>query len=217
MEENSFNGTIITFDELKNAVKEGEVFLTPAEFAKKIKTSEKALRQMRWRSKKGLGRNHYPYYQFGRKVLYPLSLFIQEGRKAMHKKGGNVEKPMEAKGDGSAKKELMKLAKDEADILFDLENDIVEQLKLDYLKEGGKGQTFMDWLKSKPESYLRNLPIGLAAGGKVISISEYLKQKEKPKIKKLDLDSVAPGKALSELTEAEREVVLNLLRMTFKD
>ena len=39
MEENSFNGTIITFDELKNAVKEGEVFLTPAEFAKKIKTS----------------------------------------------------------------------------------------------------------------------------------------------------------------------------------
>ena len=55
MEENSFNGTIITFDELKNAVKEGEVFLTPAEFAKKIKTSEKALRQMRWRSKKGLG------------------------------------------------------------------------------------------------------------------------------------------------------------------
>ena len=83
MEENSFNGTIITFDELKNAVKEGAVFLTPAEFAKKIKTSEKALRQMRWRSKKGLGRNHYPYYQFGRKVLYPLSLFIQEGRKAM--------------------------------------------------------------------------------------------------------------------------------------
>ena len=142
---------------------------------------------------------------------------IKDPTFSVYKKGGKVEKPMEAKGDGSAKKELMKLAKDEADILFDLENDIVEQLKLDYLKEGGKGQTFMDWLKSKPESYLRNLPIGLAAGGKVISISEYLKQKEKPKIKKLDLDSVAPGKALSELTEAEREVVLNLLRMTFKD
>jgi len=83
MEDNNFNGTIITLAELKNQVREGEVFLTPAEFAKKIKTSEKALRQMRWRSKKGLGRNHYPYYQFGRKVLYPLSLFIQEGRKAM--------------------------------------------------------------------------------------------------------------------------------------
>ena len=83
MEDNNFNGTIITLAELKNQVREGEVFLTPAEFAKKIKTSEKALRQMRWRSNKGLGRNHYPYYQFGRKVLYPLSLFIQEGRKAM--------------------------------------------------------------------------------------------------------------------------------------
>ena len=111
----------------------------------------------------------------------------------------------------------MKLAKDEADILFDLENEIVEQMKLDYLKQGKPGETFMDWLKSKPESYLRNLPIGLAGGGKVISISEYLKQKEKPRIKKLDLDSVSPGKALSELTEAEREVVRNLLRMTFKN
>ena len=128
----------------------------------------------------------------------------------------NIEKKMPSKGDGSAGKELMKLAKDDADILFDLENEIVEQMKLDYLRQGKPGETFMDWLKSKPESYLRNLPIGLAGGGKVISISEYLKQKEKPRIKKLDLDSVSPGKALSELTEAEREVVRNLLRMTFK-
>ena len=135
----------------------------------------------------------------------------------IYSRGGNVEKEMPGRGDGSAKKELMKLAKDEADILFYLENEIVEQMKLDYLKQGKPGETFMDWLKSKPESYLRNLPIGLAGGGKVISISEYLKQKEKPRIKKLDLDSVSPGKALSELTEAEREVVRNLLRMTFKN
>ena len=135
----------------------------------------------------------------------------------IYSRGGNVEKEMPGRGDGSAKEELMKLAKDEADILFDLENEIVEQMKLDYLKQGKPGETFMDWLKSKPESYLRNLPIGLAGGGKVISISEYLKQKEKPRIKKLDLDSVSPGKALSELTEAEREVVRNFLRMTFKN
>ena len=135
----------------------------------------------------------------------------------IYSRGGNVEKEMPGRGDGSAKEELMKLAKDEADILFDLENEIVEQMKLDYLKQGKPGETFMDWLKSKAESYLRNLPIGLAGGGKVISISEYLKQKEIPRIKKLDLDSVSPGKALSELTEAEREVVRNLLRMTFKN
>ena len=135
----------------------------------------------------------------------------------IYSRGGKVVKELPGRGDGSAKEELMKLAKDEADILFDLENEIVEQMKLDYLKQGKPGETFMDWLKSKPESYLRNLPIGLAGGGKVISISEYLKQKEKPRIKKLDLDSVSPGKALSELTEAEREVVRNLLRMTFKN
>ena len=132
----------------------------------------------------------------------------------IYSRGGNVEKEMPGRGDGSAKEELMKLAKDEADILFDLENEIVEQMKLDYLKQGKPGETFMDWLKSKPESYLRNLPIGLAGGGKVISISEYLKQKEKPRIKKLDLDSVAPGKALSQLTEAEKEVVRTLLRLS---
>ena len=42
-----------------------------------------------------------------------------------------------------------------------------------------------------------------------------LKQKEKPRIKKINLDAVAPGKALSELTEAEREVVNKLLKLTF--
>ena len=40
----------------------------------------------------------------------------------IYSRGGNVEKEMPGRGDGSAKEELMKLAKDEADILFDLEN-----------------------------------------------------------------------------------------------
>ena len=109
----------------------------------------------------------------------------------------------------------MQLAKDEADILFDLENDIIEQLKLDYMKEGGKGQSFTDWLKSKPKSYFKSIPLQMASGGKVVMLSDYLKQKEKPKIKKLNLDSVAIGKSLSELTEAERAAVNKLLRLTF--
>ena len=66
----------------------------------------------------------------------------------------------------------------------------------------------------KPKSYLRNIPLQMADGGKVIFLSDYLKQKQKPRIKKLDLDSVAPGKALSQLTEAEREVVRTLLRLS---
>ena len=131
----------------------------------------------------------------------------------IYAKGGNVEnrnKPIK-------KEQLMQLAKDEADIIFDLEADIISQLQNDFEKEKTKGQTFTDWLKSKPKSYLRNIPLQMADGGKVIFLSDYLKQKEKPRIKKLDLDSVSPGKALSELTEAEREVVRNLLRMTFKN
>ena len=54
----------------------------------------------------------------------------------------------------------------------------------------------------------------MADGGKVIFLSDYLKQKQKPRIKKLDLDSVAPGKALSQLTDAEKEVVRTLLRLS---
>lgn len=133
----------------------------------------------------------------------------------IYKKGGNVEKEMPGRGDGEAKKELMQLAKDEKDILFDVESEITDILLDNYNKEKKPGQSFLDWLGTKDREYLIKIPLGLASGGKVISISEYLKQKEKPRIKKLNLDAVAPGKALSELTDAEREVVRNLLRMTF--
>ena len=133
----------------------------------------------------------------------------------IYRRGGSVEKAMESKGDGKAKKELMQLAKDEKDILFDVESEITDILLDNYNKEKKPGQSFLDWLGTKDREYLIKIPLGLASGGKVISISEYLKQKEKPRIKKLNLDAVAPGKALSELTDAEREVVRNLLRMPF--
>ena len=128
----------------------------------------------------------------------------------IYAKGGNVEN----RNKTIKKEQLLQLAKDEADILFDLENDIIEQMKLDYIKEGGKGQSFTDWLKSKPKSYFKNIPLQMAGGGKVIMLSDYLKQKEKPRIKKLNLDSVAPGKAISQLTDAEKEVVRTLLRLS---
>ena len=129
----------------------------------------------------------------------------------IYAKGGNVEN----KNRPIDKEQLMKLAKDEADIMFDLENDIIQQLKLDYMKEGSKRKSFTDWLKSKPKSYFKNIPLQLAEGGKVIDLQSYLKQKQKPRIKKLNLDSVAIGKSLSELTEADRAAVNKLLRLTF--
>jgi len=136
---------------------------------------------------------------------------IKDPTYSVYSRGGNVEN----KNRPIDKEQLMQLAKDEADILFDLENDIIEQMKLDYIKEGGKGQSFTDWLKSKPKSYLRNIPLQMSNGGKVIMLSDYLKQKEKPKIKKINLDAAAPGKTLFDLTDAEREVVNKLLRMSF--
>jgi len=128
----------------------------------------------------------------------------------IYAKGGNVEnrnKPIK-------KEQLLQLAKDESDIIFDLETDIISTLQNEFEKEKKKGQTFTDWLKSKPKSYLRNIPLQMAGGGKVIMLSDYLKQKEKPRIKKINLDAVAPGKALSQLTDAEREVVQTLLRLS---
>ena len=129
----------------------------------------------------------------------------------VYAKGGNVEN----RKNTPKKDELIKLAKDVKDIEFDLENEIVDILKQEYNKEKIEGQSFLDWLGTKDRDYLLKIPLGLKKGGVVVSISDYLKQREKPKIKRLNLDAVAPGKAIDELTEAEREVVKNLLRMTF--
>ena len=131
----------------------------------------------------------------------------------VYAKGGNVEN----RKNTPKKDELMKLAKDEKDILFDVESEITDILRNNYDKEKKPGQSFLDWLGTKDRDYLIKIPLGLKEGGEVIDFLSYLKQKEKPRIKKLNLDSVSPGKALSELTEAEREVVRNLLRMTFKN
>jgi len=112
--------------------------------------------------------------------------------------------------------DLIKLAKDEADIRFDVENEIIEILQDQYNKEKKEGQSFLDWLDTKDQDYIRRIPLGMKEGG-VISLAEYRKQKETPKIKKLNLNSVAPGKSISQLTDAERDVVKNLLRMTFEN
>ena len=124
----------------------------------------------------------------------------------------NIEKKMPSKGDGSTAKALKKLASESPREEFELDlGSVLEELK-DWKKKN-PGRDEMDFYEEKGITIKR---LELDKGGKVISLQEYLKQKEPPKIKRLDLDSVSPGKALSELTEAEREVVRNLLRMTFK-
>ena len=103
---------------------------------------------------------------------------------------------------------------DKEKIEFDVMQDLIDTIQQDFEKERRSGESLIDWLKSKPTEYFKR--IELAGGGKVISISDYLKQKEKPKIKELDLAGMfTPNKTLSSLSEAEREAVNNLLKLTF--
>ncbi|MBT3850071.1 hypothetical protein HOF60_02240 [bacterium] len=120
---------------------------------------------------------------------------------------------IERKGKEIKKDELIQLAKDEADINFDLELEIIEQLQNKHKEFGRPGETIIDFIKRIDINEL--IKLELSGGGKVISITDYLKHKERPRIKRLNLDSVAPNKAISNLTEAELAVVRDLLRRSF--
>ena len=129
----------------------------------------------------------------------------------IYAKGGNVENKSKA----TKKEDLDRFAADQDKLRFDFKSGVSERIVRDYYKERKPGQSITDWLDTKPREYFLNIPLELAEGGKVLFLSDYLKQKQKPKIKRLNLDSAAPGKSLSELTEAEREVVNKLLKLTF--
>ena len=91
---------------------------------------------------------------------------------------------------------------------FDLEESIINAIKEDFEKQD-KYKNFLDFLKSKDDDYF--LRIKLAEGGKVIKFSDY----KKPRIKKINLSSLFEhAKTIASLTDAEREVVNDLLRRT---
>ena len=140
-----------------------------------------------------------------------IKRIIKDPTYNIYASGGNVEN----RKNTPKRDDLIRLAKDIKDIEFDVEGEVIDIITEDYRKEKKPGQSFLDWLDTKPKDYFIKIPLGLKSGGSVISISDYLKAREKPKIKKLNLDSVAPGKAIVDLTDAEKDVVRNLLRMTF--
>ena len=127
-----------------------------------------------------------------------------------------IEKILEAGGPNTDKMDmntfiqLADLEKQE----FDVMQNLIDTIQEDFEKERKSGESLIDWLKSKPTEYFKR--IELKDGGNVFFISDYLKSKEKPKIKELDLAGMfTPNKTLSSLTEAEREAVNNLLKLTF--
>ena len=91
---------------------------------------------------------------------------------------------------------------------FDIEKNLIDTLKEDFEKQD-KYNNFLDWLKSKDVEYFKR--IELRSGGRIIKFSDY----KKPKIKKINLSSLFEhAKTIASLTDAEREVVNDLLRKT---
>ena len=132
----------------------------------------------------------------------------------IYSQGGAVEKALEGRGDLSEKEELLKLADMEKE-RFDFEIDLIQTLREKYKEERKDNQTFSDWLKSKPDDYLRR--ISMDKGGKVINFIDYAKMKQ-PKIKQLNLASLFAdhAKTIASLTPQERDAVNDLLKRTMK-
>jgi len=127
----------------------------------------------------------------------------------------NIEKALSGGGPNEVPldmKEVIKLA-DAEKIEFDVMQNLIDAIQEDFENERKPGESLIDWLKTKPTEYFKR--IELKDGGNVFFISDYLKSKEKPKIKEIDLAGMfTPRKTLSSLTEAEREAVNNLLKLT---
>ena len=84
----------------------------------------------------------------------------------IYKDGGNVE----TKGKEIKKDDLKKLAKDVKDIEFDLMQDLADTIREDFERERKEGQSFMQWLQSKPDDYFKR--IELKKGREVLQISD---------------------------------------------
>ena len=119
----------------------------------------------------------------------------------------NIDKKLEPKGDLSEKIRLADLEKN----LYDAEQEILRTLKEDFEKESKPGTSFLDWLKSKDDEYFKR--IKLRSGGFVSKA----KIKEPVQVKKIDLtaDMLETFDKLSKLSDAEREVIRDLLNKSF--
>ena len=122
----------------------------------------------------------------------------------------NIDKKLEAIGNLEETKRLADLEKE----MFDVEQNLADTLKELFEKEKKPGQSLIDWMKSKPTDYFKR--IQLSGGGKVINFADYAKSKDADsKVRKLDIAShFKLGKTLSSLTDAEKDVVNNLIRMS---
>ena len=126
----------------------------------------------------------------------------------------NIDKALGPKDEKSLTQDIEKLE-------FDVRQDILDTLKDMYQKEKTKGQSFIDWLKSKPVDELKQ--IKLAKGG-IIKDPTYTYYDEggpvKPpvkdeiEVKKIDLDSELSklGNFFLRMNNRDRATVIDLLK-----
>ena len=110
----------------------------------------------------------------------------------MKNTNNQIDKALHARGDLSEKEKLDLLASES----LKEEKFMSDFMDMEY------GKALNKFLKNNPDKteadFIKLFRIPMESGGKVIDFAKY-----------------TPGKALSELTEAERNAVNNLLRMTF--
>lgn len=89
------------------------------------------------------------------KTIYKPTKVIKDPTFNVYKDGGNVE----TKGKEIKKDDLKKLAKDVKDIEFDLMQDLADTIREDFERERKEGQSFMQWLQSKPDDYFKRIEL----------------------------------------------------------
>jgi len=119
----------------------------------------------------------------------------------------NIEKALEGRGNLSERVRLADLEKES----FDVESMLLDSLKEAFDKEAPPGTSFLDWLKSKDDDFFKR--IKLASGG---SASKG-KIKEPVAVRQIDLTAefLKTADMLSKLSQAEREVISDLLNKSF--
>ena len=118
-----------------------------------------------------------------------------------------IDKRMDSKGSDDAVKNELKLAVDTEKLEFDALNDILDTLMDEFKKEAKPDTSFLDWLKSKDDDYFKRLKY--ESGGPVDN-----KLKGPGEVKEIDLMQMQNrlGETLLNMSKAEREVVLDLLK-----
>jgi hypothetical protein len=120
----------------------------------------------------------------------------------------NIDKKLEPIGDNEETKRLADLEK----IEFDVMQNLADTIKEDFIRERKEGQSFTNWLQSKPDDYF--ITLELSDGGKVVDIRQYFKTKD-PKIKKINLaDHFKLNQTVADLSDSDVELVNRLLQMT---